>query len=317
MLPNITDHQIALVSLFASIGATIVSIIAFVYTAKTFWLKAGAYIRGSFTICSSVSCEDKYISSVTLENLKDRAIVIFKIYLRLGHSYFVEIEDFENNPLVLRPFEAFRKDYDPLDFYSVSMTKININALLSNDKIKRRLVLVTTDGKYVVRHSIKYWDPVYDFFKNHLTAVIQPMRSTYKGKAYGGNAKFLVEFKMENGKEEVIPIFPLDYKIKRFKRFDLTKESLESQASLEEFLYDRVGEGTLKCVDVVVHELEGWRKEAYERHNNKEVIEASYESWFTYYVLGRIYTIFSDYRLRRKNKATKQLRNSNPNDTPQ
>ena len=61
-------------------------------------------------MCSSVSCSDNYISSLTLENLKDRAVVILKIYLRLGHGYFVEIEDFENSPLILRPLAPVVND---------------------------------------------------------------------------------------------------------------------------------------------------------------------------------------------------------------
>ncbi len=179
----------AMISAVTSTVALVVSIIALVYTAKTYFLKAGANIRGSYTICSNVACEDKYISSVTLENLKDRAIVVFRIWLKLGHNYYIEIDDFEDVPLILRPFEAFRKDYDPIDLYLASATRVLMNSLLDRRKIKKRLVLATSDGKYVVRTWIKHWDPVIDFFKNHMTAVIRPMRSRYKGKAYGGNAK--------------------------------------------------------------------------------------------------------------------------------
>lgn len=51
------------VSAINSIVALIVSIIALIYTAKTYLLKSGANIRGSYGTCSSAYCEDDYISN--------------------------------------------------------------------------------------------------------------------------------------------------------------------------------------------------------------------------------------------------------------
>lgn len=104
-----------LISLINSIVALIVSVIALIYTVRTYLLKSGSSVRGSYGTCSSVSCEDKYVSSVTLENLKDRSTVIFSIYLKIGHNYFLEIENFESSPLILKPFEVYRKEYDAID----------------------------------------------------------------------------------------------------------------------------------------------------------------------------------------------------------
>ena len=294
------------ISLAVSAVAMVISIIALVYTARTYLLKSGAHIRGSYGFCSgSVACEDQYITSLTLENLKDRAVVIFKVYLRLGYNYFVEIENFDDNPLILRPFEAYKKEYDPIDFYGINLDRIDINRLFSNKKIKKRIVLSTSDGKYVVSSGIEYWDPVIDFFKNHLTAVIRPVRSIYKGKSYGINAKYIVEFKMENGKEEVVAIYPRDYEIKKFRKFRLTKESLDSKEALEEYLYNQVGEALLDCKDIVVHDIETWRNEAYEL-KDKKVIDAPYYNWFAYNIAGPIITKISDYRLRRKNRIMRR-----------
>jgi hypothetical protein len=302
----------SIISVTISCVALIISIAALVYTAKTYLLKSGVNIRGTYSTHSSISCEDKYIGSVTLENLKDRAVVIFKIYLKLGHNYFIEVDDFENAPLILKPFQVFKKEYDPIDLYSVSSRRIRLNDLLDNNSVKRQLVLSTSDGKYPVRESINHWDPILTFFQNYMTAVIRPMRSTFKGKAYGSDAKFIVDFKMENGKEEIVPIYPRDYEIKKFKQFNLTKESLESRESLEEYLYEKASEGKLNCLDIVVHELESWRNEVYEMEN-KKVITASNQSWFMYYIVGRMYTIFSDYRLKKKNKALRKKRANNQN----
>jgi hypothetical protein len=306
-----TDHEIALFSLYAAIIAMIISVVALVYTVKTFWLKLGTNIRGSFTQCSSTTCQGTYISNITLENLKDKAVVIFKIYLKIGHNIFLEIANFDDSPLILEPFKVFRQEYEPIDFYCVNRSRINIDSLLSH---KKSLVLVTTDGRYVIRNLIKDWDPVYEFFKNHLTTIIRPFRSTYKGKAYGGNAKYLVEFKMESGEQQVIPIYPLDYEIKRFKHFQLTRASLESRASLQEFLYERVVEGTLKCVDLDVHDINKWREDVYDQFD-KHVVNANFTGWFGYHVVGRLYTIIHDYRLKMQNKRRRVQRNNDKSDS--
>ncbi len=294
------------VSAINSIVALIISIIALVYTIKTYLLKSGANVRASFGMCSSsVSCEDQYVTSVTLENLKDRAIVIFKIYLKIGHNYFLEIEDFGDSPLILKPFEAFKKEYDSIDLYSINMNRINLNKLFDDKSIKKKIVLSTSDGKYVVTARIKHWDPVYDLFKNHLTVVMYPRRATYKGKAYGINTKYIIDIKAENGKEEIIPIYPKDYEIKKFRNFRLTKECLETKEALEEYLYEQIGLGVLNCAEVIVHDMDSWFEEAY-ASEQKKTIEAEYYNWFFYKVFGPLLTKYSNYRLRQKNKKLKK-----------
>ena len=294
----------SIASTLASLVALIVSIIALVYTTKTYLLKAGAYIRGSYSICSSISCDDKYVHNLKLENLKDRAIVIFKIYLKVGHNYFIEIDDFDGNPLILKPFEIFSKEYDPLDLYSAGTGRILLNGLLDDKSAKRQIVLSTSEGKYTVKEYINYWDAIGTYFQNYETVIIQPMRSVYKEKSYGSNAKFIVELKMEGGNDEVIPIYSNDYERRRFVHFSFTKESLLSKEALEEYLYERVIEGSLKCADVTVIELDKWRNEIY-KSQNKRVFTAKYESWLAYHVLGRLGTIVSDYRLKKQNQTLK------------
>jgi hypothetical protein len=84
-----------IISSINSIVALLVSITALIYTVKTYILKSGAHVRGLFSIHSSISCEDKYVGRIALENMKDRATVIFKIYLLVGKNYYIELEDFE------------------------------------------------------------------------------------------------------------------------------------------------------------------------------------------------------------------------------
>ena len=145
------DYQeINMASIIISAIALIVSVIALIYTAETYWLKTGARIRGACDICSSVACEDMYVSKITLENSKDRAIAIYKIYLRFGHNIYVKLDDFESAPLILDPFEVFRKEYDPIDFYDTGTTRVKINHLFDDKSVRLKIILSTSEGKFII-----------------------------------------------------------------------------------------------------------------------------------------------------------------------
>lgn len=289
--------------------ALIVSLIALTFVIRNYWRKSGIYIRGQYSVCSSICCEDRYVSSIVLENIKDRPVVIFKIFLLVGRNYYIELENFEHEPKILKPYEVYSNQYDPVDFYSFNMNRIKLNSLFVSRNIKSKLVLSTSNGKYVVRDWIKRWDPISDFFKNHMTALIQPMRSTYKNKCFGSEVKFIVDIRTEDGKEETIPIYPRDYQIRKFKNFTLPQESLESKDSLEAYLTEKANQGDFKCVDIVVHDVEAWRNEIYD-DEYKKVIEAEHYNWFMYFILGRMLTKASDVRLyfiNRKHRKTNKV----------
>lgn len=122
------------ISVINSIVALLVSVTALIYTVKTYLLKSGSQIRGRHSVTSTVYCDDKYVISIYLENMKDRATVIFKIYLLVGRNNYVEIEDFEDTPLIFQPFEVYSKTYDPIYFYAFNINRIKLNDLWSSKK---------------------------------------------------------------------------------------------------------------------------------------------------------------------------------------
>ena len=62
-----------------SISAICISTVALLVAVKNYRRKAGIFVRGSFAISSSRDCDDRYVSDVLIENLKDRAITVFSI----------------------------------------------------------------------------------------------------------------------------------------------------------------------------------------------------------------------------------------------
>lgn len=287
-------------ALLISLTALIISIVALIFTIAAFMRKRGLNIRGSFSACSSIYCDDKYISNLTLENLKDRSAVIFKVYLKIGHNIYLQIDDFEGKPLILKAFEVYKKRYDPIDFYAVNMKKIDLNSLLDDKKVKKKIILSTTEGRYSVNTRVKHWNPLYLYFKNHLIGTILPIRTYFKGKAYGGNTRYIICLKLKNGKEEVIGIHPKDYEVVKFKDFSLTKQSLLNKKTLRNFLLEKLKDAQVPFKEIEVHDLQENKDDLYE---SKAIIKAKNHNWFVIYVLGRVLTIVDNYKLKRKNAA--------------
>jgi hypothetical protein len=290
--------------------ALAVSVTALSFVIRNYWRKSGIDVKGQYCLCSSASAEDKYISEITLANSKDRAVIIFKVFLRLGANYYIELDDFEHEPKILKPYESYTSHYRPVDFYCVNMNRIKLNKLLSANKVKKQIVLSTSQGKYVVKNWIKKWDPVFDFFNNHMTSSIMPMRPKESPGYYGADVKYLVKVSTEDGYTQTTPVYPEDINYPRFKKFRLTKESLDSRENLEEFLTSQAIDGNLSCVNVEVLDAEKLRKESYGAGFEK-TFEAKHCSWFYYIVVGKILTKLSNIKLyfinRKHRKANKKL----------
>lgn len=289
-----------LITLIISLIALILALIALYYTVKSFLLKSGHKIRCDIQTRSTIECSDNHISSITLENLKDRATVIFTIYLQLGRNNYLIIEDFEKKPLILKPFEVYYKEYSSLIFYSVSLKRVNLNNLLTNSKIYRKVILSTTDGKYIVKANTKKWSPISQFFNNYLTAIISPKRFSYDGVFYGENTKFLIELK-DNNHKSVVAIYKNDYEIKKFKNFSLSKESLESSEKLKVYLMEQRANNKLSFDELNIVDFSEKVKNMLSEYNEKKInIEAL--SFFNYHILGKIYTIRQNRKTFQENK---------------
>jgi len=282
--------------------ALCVSISAFIVAVKNYLRKAGTFVRGSFSISSSVHSNGSYLSTLTLENIKDRAVTIFAIYLQIGSNYFLTIEDLTKKPLILRAFETHQQSYGPIEFYEVNTRRIDLEELLRSGKSRKRLVLSTSDGKYVVPSNLQRWNPIVHFFDNHLTAIITPVRSIYKTVPIGGTIKYFIEFTDSGGAEEIVPIHPDDFELKLFKTFQLTKESLETKDSLAAFLQQQVDAGKLVCKAFKVFDLEERRNTLAELFPGMPIKARPYSA-FQYYVLGRLSTLYSNWQIRRTNRA--------------
>ena len=261
-------------TLFLVSGFTLlVALIAVWYSYRSDRRKSGIEVQGSYAVVSSIASSDKYIGQILLQNLKDRAVVIFGIYLEIDHGHYLEIEEFRDQPLVLGPFDAFKKEYEPIDFYLSGAYRIRMDGALGANRTRRRLVVSTAQGRYNIGTSAVPWDPIRDFFRNQLTNIVRPMRSRFRDKSYGSGTKYIVTLTTDGGEEETIPIYQYDHEVRKFRGFQLTFESIQSREALEIFLLERAVAGDLRCSDLTVFDLEEWRSTVYE-HYRRPVMDA-------------------------------------------
>jgi len=284
----------------SDLPAFIVSLFALIVASETFLLKSGIYIRGSFSKSWGSSGNDSYISNITLENLKDRAIVIFNIELKIGNNYYIEIENFEKKPLIIKPFEIYQQSFEPILFYYFNMKRVDISKLLNDIKIKKTIVLTTPDGMYHVKESIQLKNSLIKFFNNYCTALIKPYRIFYDGHSYGDNVKFLIDF---DGKH-TIAIEKNDTRLKKFVNFQLTEAALENREMLEKFLFEKKAEGKISFDSLNVYDFQSKVKVASDRYDNK--IEAKYYGKFRYFFLCKLSSIYQNLKTKYQRSKIKK-----------
>ncbi len=287
--------------------AIALSIAALFVAYLNFRRKSSIQIAGGYSLTSSVECEEKFVSRVLLENRKDRPVTIFEIHLLVGYGFYIQLESFEDSPLILKPYETITRKYGPIELYSVNMRRIDMGSILDAKGVRHRLVLSTSQGRYVVKQFRRRWSAITEHFKNHSIAIIRPVHSQYKGRHVGGNIKFVLELIDSDGNTEIVMLRRESYTLQTFKRFRLTKDSLESAEALTRFLQERQTEGFLVAKSFKVLDAQQWRDAERSNYPSDLTIPRNF-NLFEFYVLGRLRTIFANRSTHAENKRQARLR---------
>ena len=186
---------------------------------------------------------------------------------------------------------------------SIYPERIKLDRLFENVRVKKTIVLSTTDGRYEVKTYLRQWDAIGTFFDNYMTAIIQPMRFGYRERDYGINVKYLVVLTYANGNEQVVPIKEGDDRLVLFKSFQLTKDSLKSKEALQEFMEEQKRLGKTKYVSLEIIEHQKKVRDEYKLEKMK-VLQARQYGFFKYHVIGKILTIRDNRRMKTMNRKT-------------
>ena len=297
---NELSPYITLSSLAMAMSSLVIASIALIFAFRGDRRKTGMDIRCSFSVASAISSEEKWVHDVRLENVKDRSAVIYKIYLEVGHGFYILVEDFAENPLTLDPYGVYQKEYDPIEFYTHGLSRLT--GVLDDETKRRRIVLTTSEGRHIPKSSTRAFDdPLLDtILTNFSTGIARPNRLFYKGRSYGSEAKYILTLVGRDREEAVIPIYPRDYEVKKIRDVSLTRESLESKQALECLLEKQFRAGTAPFISFQVVDLESSRRTAFEDYPRSFAVV--HQGWFSYHVVARLMTIWENWKWRRQNK---------------
>lgn len=298
-----SDQELAWIqaaSFLISTIAMLISVSAIYFTVKSYKQKRGNYIRGTYSINMSQATEDCYVSNLILENMKDKPIVIFGIYLRLSTRVTLEIEDCSDSPIILKSFEALNKKYDPVHFYGFNGSQVNVNKLFSDRLFKNKLILATTDGKLIVRKPIPIWKPHLEMFKNPLRIALRPIRRTYHGRGYGSNPLYIVILYEGSKVKQAIPIHPTEHYLAWFDRIGGTEASLSSTSTISELFHNAVSAGKIEAESIEVIDAKEDSRSIYNFYRNKVTLSDE-PSWFVVNIIGR----WKGSRIRRKMRKSR------------
>ena len=199
---HLIETHLGDLALYIALASFALAALAIVFSIRGDRRKSGIDIRADFSVTSSVWSTERWVSEVRLENLKDRPVSIYKIYLEVGHGLHIEVEDFAKKPLSLDAYGVYQQMYEPVEFYSHGVRRVT--GFLNDKKTRHRMVLTTSEGRHYPKRGTKTFDdPFLDtILKNITTGVVHPERLPYKGHVYGSEAKFVVTFSDADGKEE-------------------------------------------------------------------------------------------------------------------
>ncbi len=291
-------------SLIISLVALVISIVALYYTVRAFILKIGHKFRCSTSVSSSIDCEQSYVSSIIIENQKDKAAIIFKIYLQIGRGNYLVIEDFSENPLIINPFEVYYKKYEPILFYSDGTNVTSLNNVLNNRKIPNKVILATTKGKYKVKNNIQTWDALSPYFNNHLTRLLSPIRLNYKNNYYGSEIKYIVTLTLEDQTEQIIKIYCNNKNNSGYKNSKIQEKHISSKLTMQDFFNEQRIKGNIKFESVEVFDFGQYVDKMKKDYNGKTEPVKSH-SFFKYFIVGKVYTIIDNIELWKMNKNIK------------
>lgn len=291
---------------YIALSSFVIAAFALVFSLRGDRRKTGIDIRCDFSVASSVRSSERWVAEVRLENLKDRPISIYKIYMEIGHGLYIEVEDFTEDSLTLEAYSVYHKRYDPIEFYSDGMRRVT--GFLDDKKARQRILLTTSQGRYYPKRMTNAFnDPVLDtILKNYTTGVVLPVRRLYKGRSYGSEAKFIITFAHADSEDEIVPIYLDDHEIRKFRNFRLTQEALESKEALEAFLQEQVVAGKLSSRNIAVVDLEAYRLEAFKDY--RETIVVPPQGWFSHKIIGRCLTFWEKLVTSRRNKRLRSTR---------
>lgn len=285
-----------------------VAVMAVFFAIAQYRLKRSIKISAAYGTSQTAGFSNAYVSSVIIKNLKDKSEAIFGVYVRLGSNLYVELEEFDDSPLIIGPFETVVRSYNPVTYYGCGPYKVDINKALNRCRSNSRVVLSTSKGKYVTRKNKKYWKPVIESLRNANVAALQCVQVEDErpdGKRYviPNAAQYIVRFS-QKGESKSYYVYQSGYMFSHNMRFfRLEEHHLEDRDKLLEHLksLENLEEEGVDVSTIVVESVEDFSEmqRMNEFYNKSAKVDPS--GWFRTKVLGKLFYFIEKYRIKRIN----------------
>lgn len=284
------------------VAAFLVAVVALVVSWVALSQKKGCKIRCGIGLATSIESEGYYVKEVIVENLKDKSIAIYDMYLRIGVNTYIDLFNRPHHPGrpaitpdIIPPFEIKVYSFYPPVYYDCHNIKItNIDNLITRKDAK--IVLSTNTGKVIADTNMKLWFPMSDFWGNHRTLLVRPQRLSYKGdtykdRSYGRGVLYLAVITTKDCKEHEYPIYKdPSNKVGYFYKVKFNKECLANKDKVYQFLEEQKSVGN---IDYEKLEIIDWSEEVKTLESSihgEDEIQTS--NWFQYRIIGKIETLY-------------------------
>ena len=296
-----------------------IALVACHITYLTYKLKIGQKAKASCVI--TYSKDLPYISSVIIENQKDKDLVIHDIYVRFGPNIYIDMleKDFSDRyNIVVPPLSVREIKFGPVFMYNVNTVRVDVESLFKTRKFK--VVLSTSHGKLICNDWDKGWDAISESLCNHHVFVVNPNRIYSTSSVYFKNnfetpaidyssysveVRYVVKLVTTDGEKLFCNIYDNNKKINLFKGLEFSEEVLKDEDSIRKYLNKARKKKLVNFskIDKIynVRKLMDSQLEQYQ----DEIIELKSESPLHFYTIGYIHSKWVDIRLWWQNRKYK------------
>ncbi|MFZ6504740.1 hypothetical protein ACO0F1_20380, partial [Acinetobacter baumannii] len=130
-----------------------------------------------------------------------------KIFIRVGHNIYIQLIDGYDETFVLKPYETLNQKLEPHFVYMAGVKRIvNLPDIINNKKIKKKIVLDTTEG-IVVCSNLRYKKIINKVLSHYSTGlIIRHTGQFINGIPVGNNVLYFIEIITKNGENSFITI---------------------------------------------------------------------------------------------------------------
>ena len=270
--------------------AALISAFALGYTIKSDRRKTGTDIRCTFGIEFNTVSSEPWIGHISLRNGKDRSVAIYKVYLEVGHGFFVEVEDLSSSPVVLEPYGAWHREYEPVDAYVGNLRQWT--DIFERWPKRPRVLLITSEGRHFAKlPKPALSPPEYALLKNRATVTVRPQRLHIGGRYVGIKARYWCTITSGDGQRTEFPIYGDAITNQLENRMIIGDDVLGSLENVRAFLQHEMLAGRLPGVQVEVVDLTPNIDAMNERYHDS--VSYTPMGGFEYRIVNRLITMLS------------------------